>query len=87
MSRLVVHRRAAKYLKGLPQPLRERIKIILTQLAETPQTYPNAIHMAGNWSGYQRIRVGRIRIIFWFDENENVVYVDHIGARGDVYKR
>jgi mRNA interferase RelE/StbE len=30
--------------------------------------------------------VGKLRIIFWFDEKEDVVYVDHIGPRGDVYK-
>jgi mRNA interferase RelE/StbE len=33
-----------------------------------------------------RIRVSHIRIIFWFDEDKDVVYVDHIGARGNVYK-
>ncbi len=26
------------------------------------------------------------RIIFWLDEIENVLYVDHIGPRGDIYK-
>ncbi len=87
MSRVVVHRRAAKYLKSLPQPLQERIKAVLAQLSDAPLSYPGVIHMSGSWSGYYRIRVGHIRIIFWFDAHENVVYIDHIGARGDVYKR
>ena len=26
------------------------------------------------------------RIIFWYDSNEDVIYVDHIGPRGDIYK-
>ena len=64
MSRVVAHKRAVKYLENLPNPLQKRIKTTLAQLAESPQTYPNAIRMAGNWSGYQRIRVGQIRIIF-----------------------
>jgi mRNA interferase RelE/StbE len=43
--------------------------------------------MAGDWSGNYRIRVGSIRVIFWFDENEDIIYIDHIGSSGDVYKQ
>lgn len=42
--------------------------------------------MVGDWAGYRRVRVGNVRIIFWVDELKNIVYVDHIGPRGDVYK-
>jgi mRNA interferase RelE/StbE len=87
MSRIVVHRRAAKYLKNLPQEHQERVKSVLKRLAAAPLSYPGVIQMAGDWSGYFRIRVGQIRIIFWFDEEEDIVYVDHIGSRGDVYKQ
>jgi mRNA-degrading endonuclease RelE of RelBE toxin-antitoxin system len=52
MSRVVVHRRATKYLKSLPQPLQRRIKSALIQLSESPLTYPGVICMAGDWSGY-----------------------------------
>ena len=86
MSQVVVHRRAAKYLKNLPQPLGERIKVVLTRLSEDPLNYPGIIRMAGDWAGYYRIRVGHVRIIFWFDQTEDTVYIDHIGTRGDVYK-
>ena len=58
MSQVVIHRRAAKYLKSLPQPLRERIKVVLTQLSEDILNYPGIIRMAGDWAGYHRIRVG-----------------------------
>ena len=85
--RVVIHRRAASYLKSLPQPLRERIKVALTELSESPREYPGLIQMAGEWAGYWRIRVGHIRIIYWFDDIQEVIYVDHIGARGDIYKR
>jgi mRNA interferase RelE/StbE len=87
MSRIVVHRRAAKYLKSLSNPLQKRIKLVLSQLSEAPLDYPGVIRMAGDWSGFYRIRVGSIRVIFWVDENEDVIYIDHIGSRGDVYKK
>jgi mRNA interferase RelE/StbE len=85
MSRVVVHKKAAKYLISLPRPLRERIKDVLVQLSESPLTYSGVIPMSGDWAGYYRIRVGDFRIIFWLDKREDVIYVDHIGSRGDVY--
>jgi len=42
--------------------------------------------MVGEWKGYYRIRMGDVRIIFWLDTQEMMVYVDHIGPQGDVYK-
>jgi mRNA interferase RelE/StbE len=86
MSKVIVHRHAAKYLQRLPKKTKERIKNILKKLEENPLEQPNVKHMVGDWAGYHRIRVGEIRIIFWFDEREDLVYVDHVGPRGDVYK-
>ncbi len=86
MSRLVIHRKAAKYLSSLPRPLKERIKETLTQLAEDPFSDPNVIQMTGNWAGYYRVRVADFRLVFWYDIENDTVYVDHIGNRGDVYR-
>jgi len=87
MSRVVVHKRAAKFLKNLPNPEKTRIKNALFKLASAPHDYPGLIRMAGDWSGYYRIRIGSFRIIFWIDENEDILYIDHLGNRGDVYKK
>jgi len=86
MCKIIVHRHAAKYLKRLPKDTKQRIKNILMQLEQAPLAQPGVKHMVGEWSGYHRIRAGKLRIIYWFDEKEDVVYVDHIGSRGDVYK-
>jgi mRNA interferase RelE/StbE len=86
MSTVIVHRHAANYLRRLPKKTQKRIKDILKQLENDSLEHPDVRHMVGDWAGYHRIRVGNLRIIFWFDEKEDVVYVDHIGPRGDVYK-
>ena len=86
MSKVIVHRHAAKYLKRLPADTKQRIKSVLVELKQSPLDQPNVKHMVGEWDGYHRIRAGKYRIIYWFDEKEDVVYVDHIGPRGDVYK-
>ena len=86
MSKVIVHRSVAKYLKRLPQEAKDRIKKILKQLENNPLNYPGIKQMYGEWSGYHRIRLGKLRAIFWYDLKEDIVYVDHIGPRGDVYK-
>ena len=86
MSKVVVHRQVLRYLQRIPKSKRERVKTALQQLAEDMNAYPGIVHMVGEWAGYHRIRIGGLRVIFWYDEREDIIYIDHIGPRGDVYK-
>jgi len=43
--------------------------------------------MKGDWEGFYRLRVGRVRLIFTVDIASNDVEVYAIGNRGDVYKK
>lgn len=84
--KVVVHRRAARYLQRLPADRKEHIKDRLRALAADPSTYPGVQLMKGTWTGYQRIRIGSLRIIFTIDRPSQTLFVDHIGPRSDVYK-
>ena len=42
--------------------------------------------LSGQWEGYYRLRKGRLRIIFEIDKTDQVLFVDRIDFRGDVYK-
>ena len=53
---------------------------------KSPIDHLDITPMFGEWAGYRRLRVGNLRLIFWYDDTEDIVYVDHIGPRGDVYK-
>jgi len=75
-----------KTLKRLPKETKERIIEILKELEDNPLEQSNVKHMVGDWAGYHRIRAGKLRIIFWYNQSDDVVYIDHIGPRGDVYK-
>lgn len=86
MFRVIVHRRATRYLKKLPIFQKERVKEVLRELGIEPLQMFNVKHMLGEWKGYHRIRIGDIRIFFWINQEDGTVYVDHIGPRGDVYK-
>ena len=86
MYRVVVHHRAANYLKRLPKPKKNRIKSVLQDLALDPFNQANVKSMVGEWIGYRRIRVGNVRVVYWVEKSEEIIYVDHIGPRGDVDK-
>ena len=86
MAKIIVHRRAASYLRKLPENEKKKVKISLKRLGDNPSNDKWVKNMVGNWSGYSRIRIGNLRVIYWFDESENMIYVDHIGPRGDIYK-
>lgn len=61
-------------------------KNVLHLLTQNPLNSPGVKPMAGEWPGYRRIRSGKYRIIYWYDDKADLVYVDYIGTRGDVYK-
>jgi mRNA interferase RelE/StbE len=86
MSSVVVHRRVVKYLRKLPSARRNRVKKALKQLEENPADITGVIQMSGEWAGYRRIQLGDLRVIYWFDKEKDIVYVDHVGPRGDIYK-
>jgi mRNA interferase RelE/StbE len=86
MYKIVVHKRAAKSFKKMSDAQAKNLKSALLKLANNPHTYPGIKKMAGEWIGYWRIRIGAFRVILWLDNEKNIIYIDHIGNRGDVYK-
>ena len=42
--------------------------------------------MKGDWEGFYRLRIGKIRIVFTVNTQSGEVEIFTIGARGDVYK-
>ena len=87
MIELVLHRRVQRYARRLPADLTEKVKASLTKLAEDPENYPGAKQMAGQWQGYRRIRIGNLRVIYSWEVEAGIIYVDYLGPRGEIYKR
>ncbi|MCF6269713.1 MAG: type II toxin-antitoxin system RelE/ParE family toxin [Melioribacteraceae bacterium] len=82
MFKIVIHKRAVKFLDKITDKQRKKIKNALTKLLVNPNKYVGVINMVGDWSEYMRIRVGNIRIVFWLDSDAKTIYVDHIGTDG-----
>jgi mRNA interferase RelE/StbE len=87
------HKQAIKFLHKANSEDVARIQGQLNQLliaVEEHSIIPFNIldikKMKGEWEGFYRLRVGKIRVIFTvsFDSADIEIYT--IGARGDVYK-
>jgi mRNA interferase RelE/StbE len=55
MSKVVIHRNAAKYLKRLPDESRSRIKGLLKELERGPLDQPGIKRMLGEWAGILQV--------------------------------
>ena len=42
--------------------------------------------LKGEWEGFYRIRVGKVRIIVEFQFEQNRIFVEEIDWRGNIYK-
>jgi len=84
--KVIVHKRAQRYLNKLKLDQKKKVIKCLTELAADPFQNKNVKQMFGNWKGHYRMRVGTMRVIFWIDQSEKLIYIDHVGPRGDVYK-
>ena len=79
-----INRKAVSYLRRLEKRQQERVKRKLSLLQDGKFEELKVIKMAGEWEGYMRFRIGKYRVIFRLEKD--TIYVDYIGARGDVYK-
>lgn len=90
MREIIFHRRAAKYLKKMPKDRAVQMRDALRELAELENiaAHPNMKQMTGTMSNWSRLRVGNYRAIVQLTiiEIDEVLYVDAVGPRGDIYK-
>jgi mRNA interferase RelE/StbE len=84
---------AVKFIENADLDTASRIQEKLNQLATTiedqsiiPFTELDIKQMKGEWEGFYRLRVGKVRLIFTVDIASGDIEVYAIGSRGDIYK-
>ncbi|MEM1158080.1 MAG: type II toxin-antitoxin system RelE/ParE family toxin [Verrucomicrobiota bacterium] len=92
MRPIQLHQRnAAKYLKKMLPDRRAQMIARLEEVAELEdiETHPAVKALSGNDAGVYRLRVGSYRALLRLIEDNQIeiLFVDRIGSRGDVYKR
>lgn len=89
MREIVLHRRAVRYLSRMPKDRASQVRDALREVAALDKisSHPNIKAMAGGMAGWSRLRVGGYRAILqvMVMTVDEVLYVDAIGPRGDMY--
>lgn len=82
MYKIIVKKKARKFIEGLPKPEKARVVRAIEQL-------PNGedIKKLKGHSELLRLRVGDYRIIYTVDHGMVTVIVIDAGNRGEIYKR
>ena len=84
---IIYFNNAAKALRKMDIPTKERIKARIQGLTQSPPA-GDIRPMEGYSNGTLRLRVGDMRIIFRYavENGEKFVYIIDVGYRGDIYK-
>jgi mRNA interferase RelE/StbE len=86
MAKLVIHTRAGRYIERLDARIKAQLIRKLKDLAKNPGAMSGVKPMAGEWSGFYRLRHADLRVIYLYDRTSDTVVIAHVGPRGDVYK-
>ena len=84
MYKIIVKKKAKKFIDKLPKNDRKRI---VTEIKQLPNGEDIKKLKGENNKGLFRLRVGDYRIIYSVDNGELIIYVIDAGNRGDIYKR
>ena len=78
---------AIKFLRGLPQKLRDSIREAIKGLTQKPPK-GDIRPMHGYKDGRHRLRVEKYRVIYRYttDGGVEILIIMEIGSRGDIYK-
>jgi len=81
-----------KFISAQDKPTKERIKVAIEGLTETPPKGDIKL-MQGYTPESYRLRVGKYRILYRYytvkdkdGNNQCVLYILDVGSRGDIYK-
>ncbi len=91
--RIKFNKSAVKFLNNLSSKeqakIKEKLNFLVLMISDNgiiPFQKLDIKTLKGNWDGYLRLRIGKIRIIFRVDFGVNELFVYEIDSRGSVYK-
>ena len=82
--KLIYHKSAVKFIGKLNKTSQERIVTGLKGLLSVPPE--GDIKRLSGYADLYRLRIGSFLVIFSIDHREQVIYIQAVGNRGDIYK-
>ena len=85
MYEIILHNRAVKFYNQLDDKNAARINRAIESLVEKPASGKNIKMLKGELNGKFRLRAGKYRIVYRIENDKNIVIIEDIGVRGDIY--
>lgn len=80
-------KKAARFYQKADTATARRLNAAFDRLMKFPLHHHSIKALTGDLQGSYRLRVGDIRIIYSVDAADQIVFIEVIGFRGDVYKK
>ena len=84
MYKIVIKKRAKKFIDALPRTEKQRLVSEIEKLPNCDDVKPLKGHEK---DGLMRLRVGKYRVIYNIDNGKLTIYVIDADSRGQIYKR
>ncbi len=86
MYKVSIHKKAIKYYESLDDKSARRINKAIEEMSENPFEGSHIKKLRGRHEGKYRYAVGDLRIVYRINTESEIVLIEAIGPRGDVYK-
>jgi len=82
-----IHRESLKAYRKLDRELQAKVDEAIERLRGNPWRRDLDIKkLHGEYTGYYRLRIGDIRVIYAVDPKAKVIFIDALSHRGSAYK-
>jgi len=85
MYQVILHHRAASFYDRLSEKQKNRLDKAIDRLEDNPLYDKDIKKLRGQLKGKHRLKVGSFRIVYWVNKERNLVIVESIGPRGNIY--
>jgi mRNA interferase RelE/StbE len=85
MYKVVLSRQARRYYSSVDTDTVRRLNDVFEVLESNPRPIASK-PLKGELQGFNRVRVGHLRVIYRLDEPSQEVRIVRIGPRGDIYR-
>jgi mRNA interferase RelE/StbE len=87
MYKISLTKKAQKTYENANSSLLNKLNRCFEQLQDNPHSHPNIKRLQGKLAGKFRYRLGDWRVIYSINEENQLVIISIIAARGEAYER
>ncbi|TLD42808.1 MAG: RelE/StbE replicon stabilization toxin [Candidatus Jettenia ecosi] len=86
MFKILLSKKATKYYEKLDDKTARKVNKAIEEIGNNPFRGTHIKRLIGNLEGKYRYKLGHIRIVYIVNNEKEIIIIEAIGARGDIYK-